>query len=142
MKDELSPLVSIEKFAAYLDGNLSEDESMHIASLMESDEDMQLLLKMSDELDNDMGHEDSLFSNEILTTDVPSDDYCINENTEDMFGNFFSDNEIAVLSKNLEFDTLWTNGVLGHEVLSGEDMNISEVTGFIGTNVDDCDDIL
>lgn len=67
MKDELSPLVSIEKFAAYLDGNLSEDESMHIASLMESDEDMQLLLKMEE----GVGKSIECFGEEMM--DVPQE---------------------------------------------------------------------
>ncbi len=76
MKDDFSPLISIEKFAAYLDGNLSEDESRYIASLMESDEDMRLLCKMNEDMDKSIARfeeEDYEVPQEIisLSFDLP-----------------------------------------------------------------------
>lgn len=135
MKDDFSPLISIEKFAAYLDGNLSEDESRYIASLMESDEDMRLLCKMNDGIDFD----NDLLSNEIVMTDVPLDVCNVNEKAEvDMFADFFSNNEMAVHTE----DTGLINDVLGREYSSVDDMSISEAADFMDADMDDCDGIL
>lgn len=49
----MSP-ISIEKFAAYLDGNLSEDEMNRIDALVSSNPDMEELVAISDEIDEDI----------------------------------------------------------------------------------------
>ena len=48
------PPVSIEKFAAYLDGNLSEDEMNRIDTLVSTNPDMEELVAISDEVDEDI----------------------------------------------------------------------------------------
>ena len=48
------PPVSIEKFAAYLDGNLSEDEMNSIDALVSTNPDMEELVAVSDEVDEDI----------------------------------------------------------------------------------------
>jgi hypothetical protein len=48
------PPVSIEKFAAYLDGNLSEEEMDSIDALVSSNPDMEELVSISDEIDEDV----------------------------------------------------------------------------------------
>lgn len=46
--------VSIEKFAAYLDGNLSEDEMNRIDALVAANPDMEKLVAASDEVNEDI----------------------------------------------------------------------------------------
>ena len=48
------PPVSIEKFAAYLDGNLSDDEMNRIDALVSTNPDMEELVTVSDEVDEDI----------------------------------------------------------------------------------------
>lgn len=48
------PPVSIEKFAAYLDGNLSEEEMDGIDALVSSNPVMEELVSISDEIDEDV----------------------------------------------------------------------------------------
>ena len=48
------PPVSIEKFAAYLDGNLSDDEMNRIDALVSTNPDMEELVAISDEVDEDI----------------------------------------------------------------------------------------
>ena len=54
MDKNFMPPVSIEKFAAYLDGNLSEDEMNLIDSLVSTNPDMEELVAVSDEVDEDI----------------------------------------------------------------------------------------
>lgn len=54
MDKNFIPPVSIEKFAAYLDGNLSEDEMNHIDALVSTNPDMEELVAASDEVDKDI----------------------------------------------------------------------------------------
>lgn len=134
MKNDFSPLISIEKFAAYLDGNLSQEESRYIASLMDSDEDMRLLCNMNDGID----FNNDLSSNEIMMTDVPLDVCGVNEKADDIFADFFSNNELAVHTE----DTGLIDDVLGREYSSVDDMSISEAADFMDADMDDCDGIL
>ncbi len=54
MDKDFMPPVSIEKFAAYLDGNLSEDEMNRIDALVSTNPDMGELVVISDEVDEDI----------------------------------------------------------------------------------------
>ena len=54
MDKNYMPPVSIEKFAAYLDGNLSEDEMNRIDTLVSTNSDMEELVSISDEVDEDI----------------------------------------------------------------------------------------
>lgn len=46
--------ISIEKFAAYLDGNLPQDEISNIDSIIGGNPDMKALVSMSDDVDEDV----------------------------------------------------------------------------------------
>lgn len=48
--------ISIEKFAAYLDGNLPQDEINNIDSIIGGNPDMEALVSMSDVVDEDVQH--------------------------------------------------------------------------------------
>lgn len=54
MDNFFMPPVSIEKFAAYLDGNLSDDEMNRIDVLVSTNPDMEKLVAVSDEVDEDI----------------------------------------------------------------------------------------
>ena len=54
MDKNFMPPVSIEKFAAYLDGNLSDDEMNRIDALVSTNPDMEELVAISDEVDEDI----------------------------------------------------------------------------------------
>ena len=54
MDNIFMPLVSIEKFAAYLDSNLSEDEMNRIDKLVSTNPEMEELVAISDEVDEDI----------------------------------------------------------------------------------------
>lgn len=51
MDNHFNPSVSIEKFAAYLDGNLPEDEMQRISSLIENDNVLKSILDVSEQID-------------------------------------------------------------------------------------------
>lgn len=51
MDNHFNPSVSIEKFAAYLDGNLPEDEMQRISSLIENDNALKSILGVSEQID-------------------------------------------------------------------------------------------
>lgn len=48
--------ISIEKFAAYLDGNLPQDENDDIDAIIGGNPDMEALVSMSDVVDEDVQH--------------------------------------------------------------------------------------
>lgn len=51
MDKHFNPSISIEKFAAYLDGNLPEDEMQRISSLTENDNTLKSILDVSEQID-------------------------------------------------------------------------------------------
>lgn len=51
MDSHFKPSVSIEKFAAYLDGNLPESEMRRVASLIENDDALKSILDVSEQVD-------------------------------------------------------------------------------------------
>lgn len=55
MLDNIFP-VSVAKFAAYLDGNLSADEMVKVSSLICSDPSMRDIMEASEEIDNTIEH--------------------------------------------------------------------------------------
>lgn len=54
MENDIILPVSVEKFAAYLDGNLSDEEMSDIDALISSDPDMEELASVSDAVDQDL----------------------------------------------------------------------------------------
>lgn len=54
MDNHFMPPISIETFAAYLDGNLGEDEMNRIDTLVSTNPDMKILVSVSDEVDEDL----------------------------------------------------------------------------------------
>ena len=82
MHKDFVPPISIEEFAAYLDGNLSDDEMQRVSSVIENDEAMQ------DIADNNQSIEDLLSNCEssefILPDELTSLDFDIPQFDESM----------------------------------------------------------
>lgn len=71
------PHISIEKYAAYLDGNLPDEEMIQIEAFIEKDTDMQAFLKADDNIDSnfdlDLFDSDSISLDETLASlELPS----------------------------------------------------------------------
>lgn len=54
MDNHFNPSVSIEQFAAYLDGNLPENEMQRISLQIENDEALKSILDISEQVDSSM----------------------------------------------------------------------------------------
>lgn len=62
--------ISIEKMAAFLDGNLSASEMQHVSKIIEKDTSLQKFVEASDLIDDDIAIEDySVLPEELATTD-------------------------------------------------------------------------
>lgn len=71
------PPVSVEKFAAYLDGNLPENEMQHISSIIENNDDMQQIMQINDSVDDTM--EVNVFLNIDFSDESPLMDFDLPE---------------------------------------------------------------
>lgn len=93
-KDFIIP-ISVEEFAAYLDGNLSERNANRIDNIGATNYDMQEMLSMSDKVDEDMqcylrdgfAYEADMIALENCNFDIPNLDanngvHLVNEDTE------------------------------------------------------------
>lgn len=72
MDDFFLPPVSIEKFAAYLDGNLSEEEMNHMNNIISESPQMNELVDLSDSIDQDIQdyiQDEFLFDADMSTLD-------------------------------------------------------------------------
>lgn len=58
MFDDYSLPISLEKFAAYLDNNLSDADMQQVSAIIEMDDDMRQLMSQSVMIDEDMEAED------------------------------------------------------------------------------------
>ncbi len=73
MDKPFSPPISIEKFAAYLDGNLPEHEMLHVSLLIESNDDMRQIMQINDSIDETM--EANVFIDMDLSDEITAVDF-------------------------------------------------------------------
>lgn len=89
MNDLFDTGISIEKMAAYLDGNLDTEESLFIEQQMKNIDELKDFMSLSESIDiqmNDLMSNDSYFSDNILSEDFELPEIlCPSEN------NFFGD---------------------------------------------------
>ena len=75
MNKHFYPAISEEKFAAWLDGMLPQDEMHEVSALVESDSDMQSLLSVANSLDDtllysdDEYHRSDVFADSLFPAD-------------------------------------------------------------------------
>lgn len=65
MYNPFLPPISIEKFAAYLEGNLPENEMLHVSLLIESNDDMRQIMQINDFVD------EAMEANDFIDMDLP-----------------------------------------------------------------------
>lgn len=86
MENEMTLPISIEKFAAYLDGNLSEDEMSRIDALVQTNPDMEELISISDIVDEDcQALQNDQFALEAELTALEGSDFEIPDIDADSF---------------------------------------------------------
>ena len=68
MYKDFVPPVSIEEFAAYLDGNLSDDEMQRVSSVIENDEAMQDIAVNNLSIEDALSHYES---SEFTSGNIP-----------------------------------------------------------------------
>lgn len=73
MRDEFHPDMSVEKMAAWLDGNLSVEEMTQMAEQINADPMLEEVVAMSDEIDNDIEAFEA--SGEQLPEELQDDDF-------------------------------------------------------------------
>lgn len=95
MENNLISLISIEKFAAFLDENLSEDEMQHVSALISTDLKMQEIMELSNFMDG------NLYYNNNNSTKLP----------DELFSMNFEMPSIDLDSYDLEGETLLNEGL-------------------------------
>ena len=73
MRDEFHPDMSVEKMAAWLDGNLSAEEMTQMAEQINADPMLEEVVAMSDEIDSDIEAFEA--SGEQLPEELMDDDF-------------------------------------------------------------------
>ena len=90
MNKDFMPPVSIEEFAAYLDGNLTEDGMNEVASAIHSDKSLQDIASDSINIDESIANYES--KGQSIPDDIVSDDFEIPDITE-----YFENSDILSL---------------------------------------------
>lgn len=90
MDKHFNPTVSIEKFAAFLDGNLPENEMQQISSLIQNDDALKSIYEVSENIDTSLNEYTSngiQIPDEILNLDfdLPTIDDTYHPSNEFMF---------------------------------------------------------
>ena len=96
MHKDFVPPISIEEFAAYLDGNLSDDEMQRVSSVIENDEAMQDIAVNNLSIEDALSHCES--SEFILPDELSSLDFEIpqfDDSNSMNFDNDWEDLEVA-----------------------------------------------
>ena len=76
MHKNFVPPISIEEFAAYLDGNLSEEEMNKITSVINIEDNLQAIMSNCHTIDNSMASYERF--EQIIPKDILSDDFVEN----------------------------------------------------------------
>ena len=94
MYKDFVPPVSIEEFAAYLDGNLSDDEMQRVSSVIENDEAMQDIAVNNQSVEDALSYYEP--SELILPDELTSLNFKIPQFDDSMnFDNAWDDLEVA-----------------------------------------------
>ena len=82
MHKNFVPPISIEEFAAYLDGNLSEEEMNKITSVINIEDNLQAIMSNCHTIDNAMASYERF--EQIIPKDILSDDFEIPDFNNDI----------------------------------------------------------
>lgn len=95
MENNFIPPINIEKFAAYLDGNLSVDEMQHVSAVLVADSKMQEIIELSDFVNG------NLYNNNYDSTNLPNDIFSMNFEIPSIESDFHYLQEETLLDESL-----------------------------------------
>ena len=138
MENDMILPVSVEKFAAYLDGNLSDKEMRDIDALISSDPDMEELVSVSDEVDKDLDiYLQDEFGLDADMTALDNSDFDI-PNLDNVFFPPVEDNEeFSVASASSAdppseedniFVSFGNNEIIAAETVDGDDLFVNPIS--------------
>lgn len=138
------PPVSIEEFAAYLDGNLSEGEMNRIDALAAMNHDMEEMITLSDKIDEDVivytqddfAYEADMAALENSDFDIPDLDVDITPH----IGTDTKDDAVDETTDIVERTTLNDNNETVPEMLENDDFLTYQDEDSISTNSDNHED--
>lgn len=96
MNKDFVPPVSIEEFAAYLDGNLTEDGMNEVASIIDSNENLEMISAISNTLDDTI--KQYLQDSDSLTTEIETIDFYHPNLSQEFVEKHFFENDDDVFS--------------------------------------------
>ena len=144
MHKDFVPPVSIEEFAAYLDGNLSEDGMNRIDALAAMNHDMEEMITLSDKIDEDVivymqddfAYEADMTALENSDFDIPDLDVYITPH----IGTDTKDDAVDETTDIVESTTLNDNNETVPEMLENDDFLTYQDEDSISTNSDNHED--
>ena len=144
MNKDFMPPVSIEEFAAYLDGNLSEDGMNRIDALAAMNHDMEEMITLSDKIDEDVivytqddfAYEADMAALENSDFDIPDLDVDITPH----IGTDTKDDAVDETTDIVESTTLNDNNETVPEMLENDDFLTYQDEDSISTNSDNHED--
>lgn len=144
MHKDFVPPVSIEEFAAYLDGNLSEDGMNRIDALAAMNLDMEEMITLSDKIDEDVivyiqddfAYEADMTALENSDFDIPDLDVDITPH----IGTDTKDDAVDETTDIVESTTLNDNNETVPEMLENDDFLTYQDEDSICTNSDNHED--
>lgn len=144
MNKDFMPPVSIEEFAAYLDGNLSEDGMNRIDALAAMNHDMEEMITLSDKIDEDVivytqddfAYEADMAALENSDFDIPDLDVDITPH----IGTDTKDDAVDETTDIVERTTLNDNNETVPEMLENDDFLTYQDEDSISTNSDNHED--
>lgn len=108
MENNFIPLISIEKFAAFLDENLSADEMQHVSTLIHTDSKMQEIMELSDFID------DYLYNNNY-SAKLPNELFSMNFEIPSIGSNSYDLEGETLLNEDLASLHITTDSIVGLE---------------------------
>ena len=144
MHKDFVPPVSIEEFAAYLDGNLSENGMNRIDALAAMNHDMEEMITLSDKIDEDViVYMQDDFAYEADMTALENSDFDIPDLDVDItphIGTDTKDDAVDETTDIVESTTLNDNNETVPEMLENDDFLTYQDEDSISTNSDNHED--
>lgn len=144
MNKDFMPPVSIKEFAAYLDGNLSEDGMNRIDALAAMNHDMEEIITLSDKIDEDaMVYMQDDFAYEADMAALDNSDFAIPDLDADITphaGTDSKDDAVDETTDIVENTTLNDNNETVPEMLENDDFLTYQDEDSISTNSDNHED--
>lgn len=128
MHKDFVPTVSIEEFAAYLDGNLSEEEMNKITSVINIEDNLQAIMSNCHTIDNAMASYERF--EQIIPKDILSDDFEIPD-----FNNDIENGDIMSISEDsIYIEAIDSQHIVVNDKFSNNNLNANTMESTIRIN--------